>query len=101
MLVFMFVYIFVNPRTVYATSPGACRLALAALLVAPLYAGVGKRACSASCREEFFSQTDFRHLRLSVQGALMRTVGAVLRSVLAGVAFIGPAAVYLLLFGGT
>jgi len=31
----------------------------------------------------------------------MRFVGSVLRSVLAGVAFIGPAAIYLLFSGGS
>jgi hypothetical protein len=40
-------------------------------------------------------------LRSPIWGDLMLFVGSVLRSVLAGVAFIGPAAFYLLLFGGS
>src|SRR5829696_3291229 len=47
--------------------------------------------------EEFFSETDLRGLRSSARGALMRYVGSVLRSVLAGVAFVGPTATYILL----
>ncbi len=43
----------------------------------------------------------FRYLQSSTRGALMRTVGwSALRSVLAGLAFIGPVAIYLILFGG-
>ena len=48
-------------------------------------------------RYEFFSETDLRGLRSSARGALMRYVGSVLRSVLAGVAFVGPTAIYILL----
>jgi hypothetical protein len=36
-------------------------------------------------------------LRSSASGALMRYVGSVLWSVLAGVAFVGPTATYILL----
>jgi hypothetical protein len=48
-------------------------------------------------RYEFFSETDLRGLRSSASGASMRYVGSVLRSVLAGVAFVGPTATYILL----
>jgi hypothetical protein len=40
-------------------------------------------------------------LRSPILGDLMRTMQSVLRSVLAGVAFIGPAAIYLVFFGGS
>jgi hypothetical protein len=40
-------------------------------------------------------------LRSSTYGALMRYVLAVLRTVLAGLALTSPAAIWLLLFGGS
>ena len=52
---------------------------------------------SPSFRQEFFSETDLRGLRSSARGASMRYVGSVLWSVLAGVAFVGPTATYILL----
>ena len=48
-------------------------------------------------REEFFSETDLWGLLSSARGALMRYVGSVLWRVLAGVAFVGPTAIYILL----
>jgi hypothetical protein len=62
-----------------------------------LYGSVGRRACSPGFLEEFFSETDLRGLRSSARGALMPSVGSVLRSMLAGVAFVGPTATYILL----
>jgi hypothetical protein len=50
----------------------------------------GAKPYSPSCREQLFSETAFRHFRPLVRGGFMRTVGwSVLRSVLAGLAFIG------------